>query len=179
MSIFEALRGQVASFWGQKMKIYSLICHKLVLTQFWPKIVSWKFEKNHWWTQKFESKSSFRKCVQADIILSFYCCSAASLFPCCFNVIPTREYAKAQTSHVTQELLCIADPKANFLRGIVFMNYLLQQLILRARKNFFVTEGNQMWQIGLFLLSLWSIRYWVLNPNDHFLTVSTFQPIAF
>ena len=61
--------------------------------------------------------------IQADIILSFYC-SAASLFPCCFNVIPLREYAKAQTSHVTQELLCIAVPKANFLRGFVFMNHL-------------------------------------------------------
>ena len=26
------------------MKICSLICHKLVLTQFWPKVVSWRFE---------------------------------------------------------------------------------------------------------------------------------------
>ena len=26
------------------MKIYALICHKLVLTQFWPKVVSWRFE---------------------------------------------------------------------------------------------------------------------------------------
>ena len=45
-SIFEALRGQLASFWGQEMKIYALICHKLVLTQLWPKVVSWRFEKN-------------------------------------------------------------------------------------------------------------------------------------
>ena len=43
-SIFEALRGQLASFWGQKMKIYALIFHKLDLTQFWPKVVSWRFE---------------------------------------------------------------------------------------------------------------------------------------
>ena len=27
------------------MKIYALICHKLVLTQLWPKVVSWRFEK--------------------------------------------------------------------------------------------------------------------------------------
>ena len=26
------------------MKIYALICHKLDLTQFWPKVVSWRFE---------------------------------------------------------------------------------------------------------------------------------------
>ena len=26
------------------MKIYALICHNLVLTQFWPKVVSWRFE---------------------------------------------------------------------------------------------------------------------------------------
>ena len=26
------------------MKIYALICHELVLTQFWPKVVSWRFE---------------------------------------------------------------------------------------------------------------------------------------
>ena len=26
------------------MKIYALMCHKLVLTQFWPKVVSWRFE---------------------------------------------------------------------------------------------------------------------------------------
>ena len=45
MSIFEALRGQVASFLGQKMKMYALIYHKLALTQLWPKVVSWRFEK--------------------------------------------------------------------------------------------------------------------------------------
>ena len=44
MSIFEALRGQLASFWGQKMKIYAIICQKLDLTQFLPKVVSWRFE---------------------------------------------------------------------------------------------------------------------------------------
>ena len=27
------------------MKIYALISHNLVLTQFWPKVVSWRFEK--------------------------------------------------------------------------------------------------------------------------------------
>ena len=26
------------------MKIYALICHKLDLTQFWPKLVSWRFD---------------------------------------------------------------------------------------------------------------------------------------
>ena len=26
------------------MKIYAYICHNLVLTQFWPKVVSWRFE---------------------------------------------------------------------------------------------------------------------------------------
>ena len=26
------------------MKIYAIICHKLDLTQFWPKVVSWRFE---------------------------------------------------------------------------------------------------------------------------------------
>ena len=26
------------------MKIYAIICHKLVLTQFWSKVVSWRFE---------------------------------------------------------------------------------------------------------------------------------------
>ena len=26
------------------MKIFALICHKLDLTQFWPKVVSWRFE---------------------------------------------------------------------------------------------------------------------------------------
>ena len=26
------------------MKIYALICHKLDLTQFWPEVVSWRFE---------------------------------------------------------------------------------------------------------------------------------------
>ena len=26
------------------MKIYALICHNLVLTQFWPRVVSWRFE---------------------------------------------------------------------------------------------------------------------------------------
>ena len=26
------------------MKIYALICHKLNLTQFWPKVASWRFE---------------------------------------------------------------------------------------------------------------------------------------
>ena len=26
------------------MKIYALICHEMVLTQFWPKVVSWRFE---------------------------------------------------------------------------------------------------------------------------------------
>ena len=26
------------------MKIYALICQKLILTQFWPKVVSWRFE---------------------------------------------------------------------------------------------------------------------------------------
>ena len=42
--IFEAFRGQLASFWGQQMKIFTLICHKLVLTRFWPRVVSWRFE---------------------------------------------------------------------------------------------------------------------------------------
>ena len=27
------------------MKIYALIYHKLALTQLWPKVVSWRFEK--------------------------------------------------------------------------------------------------------------------------------------
>ena len=44
MSNFEALRGELASFGGQKMKIYALICHKLVLTQLWLKVVSWRLE---------------------------------------------------------------------------------------------------------------------------------------
>ena len=26
------------------MKIYALICQKVVLTQFWPRVVSWRFE---------------------------------------------------------------------------------------------------------------------------------------
>ena len=26
------------------MKIYAYICHNFVLTQFWPKVVSWRFE---------------------------------------------------------------------------------------------------------------------------------------
>ena len=26
------------------MKIYAQICHELNLTQFWPKVVSWKFD---------------------------------------------------------------------------------------------------------------------------------------
>ena len=43
-SIYEAPRSQLASFLGQKMKIYALISRKLVLTQFWPKVVSWRFE---------------------------------------------------------------------------------------------------------------------------------------
>ena len=41
MSIFEALRGQPASFWGQKIKIYTAICMaKGSFMEIW---------NNHWW----------------------------------------------------------------------------------------------------------------------------------
>ena len=54
---FEALTGQLASFWGQEMKIYTSICNNLVLTQFWPKEVSWRFEIT---TDELTSRSTFR-----------------------------------------------------------------------------------------------------------------------